>query len=414
MYIKDGIDVTFETTPYHIGLVSGAGRINTQILDSMIPGGGDTQTSFGIVGVANDSDNDAPIIGVYGYGRGRGGGGIPYGIGGLFSASQQYTAAGISAGIWVESVTGGAHKYGLYVKGGDKNYFAGNVGIGTTSPSDEGGTSYKLYVSGETYLGLMPNHQQEGKLILGRSGGTLRNHEIKAYNSSTQANNYLTFAVHNGTHDGVTNYATDVLTLKGNGNVGIGTTNPGRKLTVNGIIHAGTALIGPYGNGNGAGLYAHEGTVILYFDASGNSHRWDNDALIKSFIIEHPLDEEKYLIHGTLEGPEGAVYYRGTSQLKNGKAEITLPDYFEALTRKQGRTILLTNIDGFDKLAVKKINNHKINNGKCIVFSDNIDSNQEFDWEVKAIRSDVSPLNVEPYKKDINVRGEGPYKYTIK
>jgi hypothetical protein len=222
-----------------------------------------------------------------------------------------------------------------------------------------------------------------------------------------------------GAHPGTPHYNSTggaVMTfVSGSGNVGIGTTSPERPLEVNGIIKASTALIGEWGAGGyGAGLYTDVGNIILYFDNSGNSRRWDNDNIIKSFIIDHPTDVDKFLIHGTLEGPEGGVYYRGTASLNEGQVEIKLPDYFEALTRKEGRTIILTNIDGFDILAVKKINNQKINNGIFIVFSDNTDSNQELDWEVKAIRKDAPPLVVEPNKKDINVRGEGPYKYTIK
>jgi len=33
---------------------------------------------------------------------------------------------------------------------------------------------------------------------------------------------------------------------------------------------------------------------------------------------------------------------KAEAKLKNGKAIIKLPDYFEALTRKEGRTVILT------------------------------------------------------------------------
>ncbi|PIR91145.1 hypothetical protein COU03_02935, partial [bacterium (Candidatus Gribaldobacteria) CG10_big_fil_rev_8_21_14_0_10_41_12] len=66
-------------------------------------------------------------------------------------------------------------------------------------------------------------------------------------------------------------------------------------------------------------------------------------ASTKNFVIDHPLDpENKQLIHSSLEGPEIAVFYRGEAQLQNGKAEVVLPNYFEALTRKENRTVLLT------------------------------------------------------------------------
>ena len=35
----------------------------------------------------------------------------------------------------------------------------------------------------------------------------------------------------------------------------------------------------------------------------------------KTFIIDHPIDKNKYLVHGCLEGPEFGVYYRGKSEI---------------------------------------------------------------------------------------------------
>ena len=103
---------------------------------------------------------------------------------------------------------------------------SGRVGIGTSSPS------HKLTVAGDVLLGVMPGFQQEGSIFIGREDSTARYHQIKAYNDTVTAANYLTFAVHNGTVSSVT----DVLTLKGNGNVGIGTTSPTEKLEVAGNI----------------------------------------------------------------------------------------------------------------------------------------------------------------------------------
>lgn len=119
----------------------------------------------------------------------------------------------------------------------------------------------------------------------------------------------------------------------------------------------------------------------------------------KNFKIPHPLDQEhKYLVHSCLEGPEAGVYYRGEGQLKEGIAQASLPEYFEALTRKDGRSVLLTNIDGGDVLYVETQDGAQVKNGKFIARSSNPNSSQRFNWEVRAIRSDIEPLKVEVLK----------------
>jgi len=96
----------------------------------------------------------------------------------------------------------------------------GNVGIGTTSPG------YKLHVEGSVALDVMPGHESEGSVRIGRYDfNTSRYNDIKSYVSSTESSNYLKFSVHGG----VENATVDVMTLKGNGNVGIGTTSPNAK-----------------------------------------------------------------------------------------------------------------------------------------------------------------------------------------
>ncbi|MFP5264918.1 MAG: hypothetical protein ACLGJB_23760 [Blastocatellia bacterium] len=134
-----------------------------------------------------------------------------------------------------------------------------------------------------------------------------------------------------------------------------------------------------------------------------------NAGVAKTFIIEHPQDEQKYLVHATLEGPEAAVFYR--RRLRDGRADIELPACFEALTELDSVTVQLTPIDGFDRLCVQTVAGRKVHEGRFKVVSDNAISAQAFDWEVKAMHRDVPPLAVEPDKRDISVHGSGPYLY---
>ncbi|MEK7104402.1 MAG: hypothetical protein AAB842_03325, partial [Patescibacteria group bacterium] len=122
-------------------------------------------------------------------------------------------------------------------------------------------------------------------------------------------------------------------------------------------------------------------------------------AFTKNFVINHPLDpENKKLVHSSLEGPEVGVYYRGEAQLENGKTTIELPSYFEALTRKENRTVLLTpkfeNSEPVSNLAASAVENGKFN----IRAIDQNNPSQKFYWEVKAVRADIAPLEVERLK----------------
>jgi hypothetical protein len=177
----------------------------------------------------------------------------------------------------------------------------------------------------------------------------------------------------------------DKLVVTPAGNVGIGTQTPAKKLAVDGSVIV-TGNLGTNGldadalNIFGGGIFANH-----VFSAGA-----------KAFIIDHPLDAKgKYLVHSALEGPECAVFYRGEARLAKGRATITLPNYFEALTLKENRSVLLT--PKFKPGAsVATLAASEITNGKFTVHSAGRGNTaQEFFWEVKAIRSDVAPLIVE-------------------
>ena len=65
----------------------------------------------------------------------------------------------------------------------------------------------------------------------------IRYHSLYSNHSGGSANNYLQFRLHNGSQNDVAEQIT-VMTLNGAGRVGIGTTSPDEKLTVNGTIHS--------------------------------------------------------------------------------------------------------------------------------------------------------------------------------
>jgi hypothetical protein len=116
----------------------------------------------------------------------------------------------------------------------------------------------------------------------------------------------------------------------------------------------------------------------------------------KHFVIDHPLaPDDKQLRHTSLEGPEPAVFYRGEARLSGGRATVTLPDYFEALTQPQGRTVQVTpKIDRDEPacaLAVSTVADGVFH--VCAIGHDN--PVQAFFWEVKAVRANVGDYQAE-------------------
>jgi hypothetical protein len=132
---------------------------------------------------------------------------------------------------------------------------------------------------------------------------------------------------------------------------------------------------------------------------------------VKSFVINHPLDKDKYLVHAATEGPTSDVFYRGKSKTRNGVAMIELPEYFDALTEDEGVTVHLTPLS--DGPVDYILSASAVKDGRFFVYSSNKGLENEFYWRVDAIRKDTN-FDVEPVKKDVVLHGHGPYTYLTK
>jgi len=118
----------------------------------------------------------------------------------------------------------------------------------------------------------------------------------------------------------------------------------------------------------------------------------------KSFIINHPTDIDKYLVHVCLEGPEAGVYYRGKGEIMNGtNVTINLPNY-------------LSNIANEFTIEITGIHNGKNNIYNCSEIVNNsfdvYGENGEFYWTAYGKRFDI---DAEPFKNEVVVKGDGPY-----
>jgi hypothetical protein len=128
----------------------------------------------------------------------------------------------------------------------------------------------------------------------------------------------------------------------------------------------------------------------------------------KTFIIDHPINNDKYLVHACLEGPESGVYYRGTGEITNGNKMviINLPDYVSSFATDLQPIVSLICDDG-DNIC--NLCASRVDNGSFKVYRNPImNSDTKFNWIVTGKRGDIK---VEPYKDEISIRGDGPYKY---
>jgi len=127
----------------------------------------------------------------------------------------------------------------------------------------------------------------------------------------------------------------------------------------------------------------------------------------KSFIIDHPLDRDSYLIHACLEGPEAGVYYRGRTAILDRTMTIRLPAYVETLAHQftvhaTAEIVDIMEEPSFIHVAVSAVRDSQFKlyaSAPCIV-----------NWLVFGKRRDVQ-LKVEAKKNEVVVYGDGPYKW---
>ena len=121
----------------------------------------------------------------------------------------------------------------------------------------------------------------------------------------------------------------------------------------------------------------------------------------KTFVIDHPVNKNKYLVHACLEGPESGVYYRGKGEIVNNESVVIyLPDYVEKLATDF--TIQITPI--YSGKKSEQLYTSEVENNSFIVYGQNC----KFFWFVQGKRNNIE---VEPLKSTVQVKGTGPYKW---
>jgi len=300
----------------------------------------------------NDNNTSGYTYGIYagadardtGSGTGYGSTFISYGgntSGEAYGTSHYAYAYGSSNAYGVYSfATGGTttgREYAFYGYG--DGYFSGNVGIGTSTPS------YKLHAV-----------------------------DVTTFNDKP--------AVY-GEHAAVDYYGIGVKGVGGYKGVE-GTVNATGSGSYYGIIGSAISTSGTgyaygvYGEAAGAGTnYAgyFQGDVYV----SGTLYKGGG-----SFIQPHATDPTKEIVYAFFEGPEHAVFLRGTAKLNNGRAIINIPGHFRTVAAKKGITVQFTPRSVKSKgLAAVEVSRERIVVGELMEG----DGTYEFDYFITAVRA---------------------------
>lgn len=200
-------------------------------------------------------------------------------------------------------------------------------------------------------------------------------------------------------------YGNNLRTTGGYGTYGIGHSGVVGETNYQlgfGVYGSNADAIGPLGNAVGTYGIGYVGVWGDQSDPNGYSVYANGDfgaAGTKAFAIDHPLDpENKYLKHYSIESNEVLNMYRGNAQFdSNGEAEVTMPDYFDAVNANF--SYQLTPVGGFAPLFVKE----KLTNGKFVIAGGQ--PGMEVSWSVYAERNDPY-LQQHPESKAVEVQKE--------
>ena len=207
-------------------------------------------------------------------------------------------------------------------------------------------------------------------------GGSVDQNSFITLTGGTVSNNVITFVGQNNT--------TNITILEVYYENGVFTSNRIVRTDDKSITFSGsnanqfkiTNLIG----GNGNTIETGSGSTVNFIvDNAGNVF-----ATSKSFIVPNQTKEGYNLRHGSLEGPENGVYFRG----KTTASYIVTPLEWEWLVDYNTITVILTSNCG-DDIYVKEINSTMITVGG---------NTCEYSYVVYGERKDIDKMNIETEK----------------
>jgi len=274
--------------------------------------------------------------------------------------------------------------YGATVSGGSNNIAGGYASTAAGGQSDSAKAHYSGVLSG--YSNLAGNEFADtGAVICGGWDNTATDRY------STVVGGHTNVANGNGASvgGGRSNTASTIATVAGgqsNTASGYGATIGGGRGNIANTSYCTVA--GGYYNRAGntyatvAGGYADTSAALYSFTAGNHSvvpSGYSNSAAFNgqtatapsqtrvgtiskvagTFTIDHPLDPmNKILNHYFVESPEMVLIYRGVATIgAGGRAEVQLPDYYDALNRNS--QIQLTGVGTYEVFVAEKVQNNR-------------------------------------------------------
>ncbi|MEJ2709181.1 MAG: hypothetical protein P8074_16335 [Anaerolineales bacterium] len=166
-------------------------------------------------------------------------------------------------------------------------------------------------------------------------------------------------------------------------------------------------ITGVIANGGELGGYFRRTTndiysYIAYSSGSTNYGILSNGA--KAFVQQNPNDPSESIIYASLEGGEAGTYYRGTAQLTNGVARITLPEHYSLVTEMEGLTVQVTPREDCNGLYVDEVTTtylvvRELQGGK---------SDARFDFFINGVRMGFSGFQVEMNNAQLGMEASHP------
>jgi hypothetical protein len=269
--------------------------------------------------------------------------------------------------------------------------------------------------------GAATNTQATGSIAIGHSAGTtalLTGFNSIAIGTLSSAIDYATCVGSSGSAQSL-GVAIGAVAHAGTGGVVLGAQSTGLYYAIAIGAHtvAGTGSI--VINAGPTGLQSSTGANSLYIrpirlDTGGTTDGFTGALTYntttfevayntaKTFVIPHPHDRERHLVHACLEGPEAGVYYRGKTRVKPGSkyALVDLPSY--ACSIASDWNIQITPIGTASPSRIPTVS--LIENNQFTIFAEP----GEYFWVAYGCRQSIE---TEPLKAQAHVLGQGPYRY---